>query len=49
MGTYSDDTVLWRRGNNEIISAGTNRVIADKRFRVLHDECKLELAFGYRL
>lgn len=40
MGSFSNDTVLWRRGNNEIIAAGRNRVTNDKRFRVLHDECK---------
>lgn len=46
MGTYSNDTVLWRRGNNEIIAAGTNRVINDRRFRVLHDDCKCEQVHG---
>lgn len=41
MGSFLNDTVLWRRGNNEILAAGTNRVTSDKRFRVLHDESKL--------
>lgn len=41
MGAYSNDTVLWRRSNNEIVAAGTNRVISDRRFSVLHDDCKL--------
>lgn len=40
MGSYSNDTVLWRRSvpNNDILAAGTNRVTSDRRFRVLHDE-----------
>lgn len=38
MGPFSNDTVLWRRGNNDILAAGTSRVVPDKRFRVLHDE-----------
>lgn len=37
-GSFMNDTVLWRRGNNEILAAGTNRVTTDRRFRVLHDE-----------
>lgn len=43
MGAYSNDTVLWRRSNNEIVAAGTNRVISDRRFSVLHDDCKLSI------
>lgn len=38
MGSFSNDTVLWRRGNDDILAAGTNRVTSDRRFRVLHDE-----------
>lgn len=38
MGSFMNDTVLWRRGNNDILAAGTNRVTSDRRFRVLHDE-----------
>lgn len=38
MGSFTNDTVIWRRGNNEILAAGTSRVTSDKRFRVLHDE-----------
>lgn len=38
MGSFINDTVLWRRGNNDILAAGTNRVTNDRRFRVLHDE-----------
>lgn len=38
MGSFENDTVLWRRGNNEILAAGTNRVISDRRISVLHDE-----------
>lgn len=37
-GSFMNDTVLWRRGNNDILAAGTNRVTTDRRFRVLHDE-----------
>lgn len=40
MGSFSNDTVLWRRGNNEILAAGTSRVTPDRRFRVLHDDSK---------
>lgn len=43
MGSYSNDTVLWRRGNNDILAAGTNRVTSDRRFRVLHDESNYPL------
>lgn len=38
MGSFGNDTVLWKRGNNDIIAAGTIRVTTDRRFRVLHDE-----------
>lgn len=41
MGSFSNDTVLWRRGNNDILAAGTNRVTTDRRFGVLHDESML--------
>lgn len=40
MGSFANDTVLWKRGNNDIIAAGTSRVTNDRRFRVLHDESK---------
>ncbi|XP_055908191.1 Ig-like and fibronectin type-III domain-containing protein 2 [Eupeodes corollae] len=35
---YLNNTVLWRKGSREIMSAGMNRVTKDKRIRVLHDE-----------
>lgn len=38
MGSFANDTVLWRRGNNELLAAGTSRVTPDRRFRVLHDD-----------
>lgn len=38
MGSFENDTVIWRRGNDEILSAGMNRVTKDRRIRVLHDE-----------
>lgn len=38
MGLFENDTVIWRRGNNEILAAGTNRVTQDRRISVLHDE-----------
>lgn len=38
MGSFANDTVLWKRGNNDIIAAGTSRVTNDRRYRVLHDE-----------
>lgn len=40
-GSFMNDTVLWRRGNDDILAAGTNRVTTDRRFRVLHDESML--------
>ena len=40
MNPYTNDTVIWRRGSKEIISAGRNRVTADKRITILHDESK---------
>lgn len=37
MGSYRNDTVIWRKGPSEILSAGLNRVTNDKRISVLHD------------
>lgn len=37
MGPYENDTVIWRKGQ-EILAAGMNRVTADKRINILHDE-----------
>lgn len=46
MGSFENDTtVIWRRGNNEILSAGTNRVTQDRRISVLHDERKCLSAY----
>lgn len=47
MGPYSNDTVLWRRGADMILSAGMNRVTNDKRISILHDECKLIFTFFF--
>lgn len=44
MGLFENDTVIWRRGNNEILAAGTNRVTQDRRISVLHDERKCDQA-----
>jgi hypothetical protein len=33
-----DNTLMWKYGSDKIISAGKNRVTADRRFKVLHDE-----------
>ena len=42
MGSYTNDTVLWKKStNNEILTAGLNRVTGDKRISVIHDKCKL--------
>lgn len=38
MGSFENDTVIWRRGNDEILAAGVSRVTQDRRIRVLHDE-----------
>ncbi|XP_052873386.1 Ig-like and fibronectin type-III domain-containing protein 1 [Anopheles cruzii] len=35
---FNNDTVLWRKGPHEILSAGTNRVTGDRRISVLHDD-----------
>lgn len=40
MTPYNNDTVLWRKGPHEILSAGMNRVTGDRRISVLHDDCK---------
>lgn len=37
MGSYRNDTVIWRKGPSEILSAGLNRVSNDKRINILHD------------
>uniref|UniRef100_A0A182MDV5 Ig-like domain-containing protein n=1 Tax=Anopheles culicifacies TaxID=139723 RepID=A0A182MDV5_9DIPT len=42
MTPYNNDTVLWRKGPHEILSAGMNRVTGDKRISVLHDDCKYD-------
>lgn len=41
MGPYKNDTVIWRKGPTEILSAGLNRVTNDKRISILHDEAPL--------
>lgn len=46
MGPYMNDTVLWKKGPTQILSAGMNRVTSDKRITILHDECKLRI-FDY--
>uniref|UniRef100_A0A1S4H6G5 Receptor mediating netrin-dependent axon guidance n=1 Tax=Anopheles gambiae TaxID=7165 RepID=A0A1S4H6G5_ANOGA len=38
MTPYNNDTVLWRKGPHEILSAGMNRVTGDRRISVLHDD-----------
>lgn len=38
MGSYRNDTVIWRKGPSEILSAGLNRVTNDKRISILHDD-----------
>lgn len=40
MNPYANETVIWRKGPNEILSAGKNRVTGDKRITILHDESK---------
>jgi hypothetical protein len=35
---YRNDTVIWRKGPSEILSAGLNRVTNDKRISILHDD-----------
>lgn len=37
MGPFENDTVIWRK-DTEILAAGMNRVTADKRLSVLHDD-----------
>ncbi|KAL1395852.1 hypothetical protein pipiens_010938, partial [Culex pipiens pipiens] len=44
MTPYNNDTVLWRKGPNEILAAGTSRVTSDKRISILHDDCQQELS-----
>lgn len=40
MNPYANETVIWRKGQNEILSAGKNRVTGDRRISILHDESK---------
>lgn len=35
---YTNDTVIWRKGPHEILSAGVNRVTNNKRINILHDD-----------
>lgn len=44
MGPYRNDTVLWRKGPTEILSAGLNRVSNDKRISVLHDDAPSKIS-----
>lgn len=37
MNPFINETVIWRKGPHEILSAGMNRVTQDKRISVLHD------------
>lgn len=34
----NNETVIWKRGQSEVLTAGLNRVTNDKRFAILHDE-----------
>ena len=36
-----EHTVLWKYGRDKILTAGSSRITSDKRFRVLHDEGKI--------
>lgn len=38
MGPFKNDTILWRKGPNEVLSANLNRVTNDKRISILHDD-----------
>lgn len=44
-----NDTVLWRRAStNEVLTAGSSRVTADKRINILHDKRKyIQFTFIY--
>lgn len=46
MAPYYNDTIIWRKGPREILSAGMNRVTSDKRISILHEDCKSPLSFG---
>lgn len=37
MNPFINETVIWRKGPHEILSAGMNRVTQDKRISILHD------------
>lgn len=34
----NNETVIWKRGQSEVLTAGLNRVTNDRRFSILHDE-----------
>lgn len=40
MGSYRNETVIWRKGPTMILSAGLNRVTKDKRISILHDDAQ---------
>lgn len=43
-----NDTVLWRRAStNEVLTAGSSRVTADKRIKILHDKRKYTQFFPF--
>lgn len=48
---FTNDTVIWRKGPHEILSAGVNRVTNNKRINILHDdgEYKVYRWFGLGL
>lgn len=45
MAPYYNDTIIWRKGPREILSAGMNRVTSDKRISILHEDCEWPSTF----
>lgn len=40
MAPFYNDTIIWKKGPREILSAGMNRVTSDRRISILHEDCK---------
>lgn len=42
MSPAKNDTILWKKGPTEVLSANLNRVTSDKRISILHDEAPVK-------
>lgn len=47
MEPYINNTVLWKKGSSQILTAGILRITRDQRFSILHDCKYIYLFFSY--